>query len=222
MSDLSSEPIVPVKGPRFVQLREGPARSLQHCLKALRRGDRVVVLTGRERSERHALLGEIARLAGRDHGRIERIDGSSVGAGFVDLLAKRDIAGCSAGPGPLPWRPPVARTLLIVDEAEMLPLDTLASLANLRDMQTGARVQILLAGSTYLLPVLCRPANAAIWRGVRLAVTLEPAMPQPGLRELEVLQHEIARTEARLEAQRRLLSIFANDLGDPGCQNKEP
>lgn len=209
---------------RFNRKLAGPARTLHHCIGALQRGDRVTVLTARRASERRALLTEVARLTGPAPHLVARIDGDEAGG----MLAAR-LRGLGLRSG-TPWdriapdrrsRPATSvhascgRGLcdggfVLIDDADFLSPRELATLADLRHEATGAPVQLLLAGSCNLIAVLCRPEADPLWRRVRLAITLEePSLPET-VRDLAQLEAEIGRTQARLEAQKRILSIFAD------------
>lgn len=208
---------------RFNRKIAGPARTLHHCVTALKRGDRVTVLTARRASERRALLAEIARLVGPVPGLVARIDGGAAHG----ILARRLLAlGLRAG---RPWDRigPARRSrqtaalpeacgreagdggYVLIDEAELLSPCELAMLADVRNEATGAPVQVLLAGGCHLVAVLCRPESDPLWRRVRLSITLEEASVPEAMRNLAQLEAEICRTQARLEAQKRILSIFA-------------
>lgn len=211
----------PPAAARFNHLKTGPARTLQHCLDALRRGDCAVVLASHRRSERQALLTEVARLAGRNYRRVVRIEGAEAGPGFENRLAALDLIDASdsiASEGRSPWHDTPDRTLLIVDEAEMMPARLLVRMVCLRDEGTGGRVQVLLAGAPRLPSILCEPAYADIWRKIRLCLSLEDAQQSARPYDLIALEAEIARTEARLEAQRRVLSIFTDRGPDPAAR----
>lgn len=206
---------------RFNHVKTGPARTLQHCLDALRRGDCAVVLAAHRRSERQALLTEVARLAGRNYCRVVRIEGAEAGPGFEGRLAGLDLIDASesiVSERRSTWQDTPDRTLLIIDEAEMMPAHLLIRMARLRDGGRGGRVQVLLAGAPCLLPLLCEPACADIWRKIRLFLSLGDAQQSARPHDLLALQAEIARTEARLEAQRRVLSIFTDGGPDPAAR----
>lgn len=209
---------------RFNRKLAGPARTLRHCVGALQRGDRVTVLTARRASERRALLTEVARLTGPSPHLVARIDAGEAGG----ILAERLRAlGLRAGTPwdrigndrrsrlPMPPRTVCAREAgeggyVLIDDADILPPGELAMLADLRHEATGAPVQLLLAGSCNLVAVLCRPEADPLWRRVRLSITLEePSLPE-AMRDLAQLEAEIGRTQARREAQKRILSIFAD------------
>lgn len=212
---------------RFNRKLAGPARTLHHCVSALKRGDRVTVLTARRASERRALLTEIARLTGPVPHLVARIDGGETGGMLADRLS---ALGLRAG---TPWdrigpdrraakptraamparsaNPCEAGTggVVLIDDADFLSPRELVLLADLRHEMRGAPVQVLLAGSSNLVAMLCRPEADPLWRRVRLAITLEePALPE-AMCDLAQLEAEICRTQARLEAQKRILSIFA-------------
>ena len=200
------------KDERFASLQAGPARTLHYALKALRRGDAVLVLTAKRRSERAAMLVEVVRLAGPGLRRTVRIDGAEAGPDLVMRLRREGIRPAIAA---LPHRltpphiPGGARTLLVIDDADMVPASALAMLADMRDEATGVPVQMLLAGSSNLVVTMCAPRCDRLWRRVRLALSLEEATA-PASTQIAQLEQEIARTRARLEAQQRILSIFAD------------
>ncbi|MDR7103401.1 hypothetical protein [Croceicoccus sp. BE223] len=195
----------------FASLRAGPAKTLHCGLQALRRGDAALVLTAQRRSERAAMLGELVRLVGPGLHRTVRIEGGETGLNLAARLARESICAIAGLPQKrtAPHVPERARTLLVIDDADMLPASALSLLAEMRDMLTGARVQVLLAGSGNLVVTMCTPRCDELWRRVRLVLSLEEAAPLAGA-QIARLEQDIARTQARLEAQRRILSIFAD------------
>lgn len=199
-------------GERFANVQAGPARTLHCAVKALRRGDAALVLTAQRRSERAAMLGEVVRLAGPGLRRSVRIDGAESGADLATRLCREGVCPAISAlpfkPTP-PHIPEGARTLLVIDDADMVPASALAMLADMRDAASGVPVQVLLAGSGNLVVTMCAPRCDRLWRRVRLVVSLEEATP-PDSAQIAQLEQEIARTQARLEAQRRILSIFAD------------
>lgn len=200
----------PGRSLRFSHVRAGPARALQAVLHALRRGDGLVALSASVRSERQAILTQAERLAGRYLSRTIWINAREVGSGFTEHLERSGLTVQEDGrPAVLaPWHE--ARTLLIVDEAEMLDTKACRSLCALQDCRSGNPVQVILGGGVTLMPRLCRPEFADLWRLVGVAVTLEGGAPRfEG--EVGALREEIERAEARLRAQRRILAIFASD-----------
>lgn len=200
-----------VQDRRFASVQGGPARTLNACLKALRRGDAALVLTSQRRAERAAILAQIVRLAGPDLRRTVRLSGAEVRANLPQrLLSEGIIAAPPALSGKPLSHPHLAspRVLLVIDDAEMLPPAAISMLADLREDATGGPVQVLLAGSGSLIVTMCEPRCDRMWRRVRLALSLE-GVAEPAHPQIAVLEQEIARTQARLEAQRRILSIFA-------------
>lgn len=200
------------KDARFNRQAAGPARTLHHCINALRRGDRAIVVTARCASERRALLTEMARLAGPDLRLVDRIDGSEVAGKLTERLGAMGLVMGA------PWRRICPHNgapalFLIVDDADLLTagdLGVLADLADLADHETAAVVQVVLAGSNRLFASLCRPEMDGLWRRVRLAIALEdPAHDSAA--SLTGLAVQIARTQARLDAQGRIMAIFADD-----------
>lgn len=194
---------------RFNRQAAGPARTLHHCINALRRGDRAVVVTARRACERRALLTEMARLAGPDLRLVARIDGREVAGKLADRLCAMGLL-MSASWGRICPRRSAPALFLIVDEAEMLTAGDLGVLADLADDATAAAVQVVLAGSNRLFASLYRPEGDGLWRRVRLAIALEDPAHDSAAR-LAGLAAEIARTQARLEAQKRIMAIFADD-----------
>lgn len=194
---------------RFSRQTAGPARTLHHCVNALRRGDRAVVVTARCASERRALLTEMARLAGPDLRLVARIDGREVAGKLADRLGAMGLV-TSAPWGRTCLRRSAPALFLIVDEANLLTAGDLGVLADLVDRATATAVQVVLAGSNRLLASLCRPEMDGLWRRVRLAITLEdPARDSAA--SLAGLAAEITRTQARLEAQKRIMAIFTDN-----------
>lgn len=194
---------------RFNRQTAGPARTLHHCVNALRRGDRAVVVTARCASERRALLTEMARLAGPDLRLVARIDGREVAGKLADRLGAMGLV-TSATWGRTCLRRSAPALFLIVDDADLLTAGDLGVLADLADHETAAVVQVVLAGSNRLFASLCRPEMDGLWRRVRLAITLEdPARDSAA--SLAGLAAEITRTQARLEAQKRIMAIFADN-----------
>ncbi|WP_205700610.1 hypothetical protein [Croceicoccus sediminis] len=141
-----------------------------------------------------------------------------VGSGFLGQLERSGLTVQEDGRSAVlaPWQE--ARTLLIVDEAELLDNKACRSLCALQDRRSGNPVQVILGGGVTLMPRLCRPEFADLWRLVGVAVTLEGGAPRfEG--EVSALREEIARAEARLRAQRRILAIFASDAdAAPGAE----
>lgn len=196
--------------PRFSHVKAGPARALQTLLHALRRGDSLVALSASSRCERQAILSQIERLAGRHVSRAVHLRVSEVGDALAVHLRNSGLTCNSGGEVSLfaPWQP--ERTLLIVDDAELLDSRNCALLCRVSDRQSGNPAQVLIAGGSVLLPRLCNPEFAEIWRRTCVAVSLESAAPHYDS-DVSALREEIERTEARLEAQRRILAIFASD-----------
>lgn len=197
---------------RFNHVRAGPARTLQALLHALRRGDSLVALSGSVRCERHAILAQAERLAGRYLSRTIWLNAGEVGSALPMHL---DRSSLIAGRGVqialfAPWQ--TRRTLLIVDEAELLDSCACNLLCHVHDARSGNPVQVLIAGGTTLIPRLCRLEFADVWRQTGAAITLESAAPVVA-GEMAALREEIDRAEARLKAKRRILAIFASDGG---------
>lgn len=194
---------------RFNRQAAGPARTLHHCINALRRGDRALVITAKHACESRALLTEMARLAGPDLRLVARVDGSEMAGELAHSLCKMGMT--SGAPwGRVSTRRATPASFLIVDEADMLTAADLGVLADLADDATAAPVQVVLAGSNRLFANLCHPDADGFWRKVRLAIALEdPA--HDSAPSLAGLAAEIARTQARLEAQKRIMAIFADN-----------
>ncbi|WP_066556213.1 ATP-binding protein [Croceicoccus bisphenolivorans] len=205
------QPTITAADARFNRKLAGPARTLRHCLDALKRGDRAVVLTARRASERRALLAEVARLAGPGIRLLADIDGGEVAGTLGARLASHGIARIAPfDRGRQVRRTTAAGALLIVDNAHMLSPQDIALLANLGEGGACAPVQVVIAGSAHLFGVLCRPEADPLWRQVRLAIAMEEAAMPEGISDIATLEAEISRTRARLEAQQRILSIFAD------------
>jgi len=196
---------------RFTRKQEGPSRTLNHCLRALRRGDLATVLTARRSAERRALLAELIRLAGPELHLAAQIDAAQVGRSFSSHLVQLGLELAAPWEREPRWQGGLpVRRYLVVEQAEMLAPADLAGLADLRERSTGAEVQVLLAGSNHLLALLCGPIADRFWQRVKLAVTLEGPDYAAIDGDIARLEQEISRTRARLEAQKRILSIFAD------------
>ncbi|RVQ69015.1 ATP-binding protein [Croceicoccus ponticola] len=144
---------------RFSTLQAGPSRTLHHSLQAVRRGDSAIVLTARRKSERVAILTEIVRLAGPELRRMIRVTGAELAGASSARLESMALTQRSR----TNWQAALhsggtARSLLIVDEAEMLGPAEIEVLTDLRDSLSGGAVQVLLAGSSHLLANLVSTA----------------------------------------------------------------
>ncbi|WP_218916928.1 ATP-binding protein [Croceicoccus naphthovorans] len=138
------------------------------------------MLTAPTRAERHALLLDIGHRAGAEFSRIVHLHGDECGRSIEHLLRAEGLTFARlATLPPVSW-PGSDSVLVIVDEAELVPQVTLAALATLCDSATGAAVQVVLAGSPALIPMLCQPECHAIWREIRMTLMLEK--PAPGAR----------------------------------------
>lgn len=200
-----------IAGQRFMRAQAGPSRTLSHCLTALRRGDRAIVLTARHGAELNAVVSQIARLCGPDLQIVDRMDAAEIASGMTARLRRIGVVRA------VPWEPARADSrrdvqgrFLIVQNGQMLRPSDIAELVDLRDGHGGQAVQVLLTGNNHLLPLLCTPAADRFWQRVKLALCLERPDGPPADCDIVRLKEEISRTQARLEAQKRILSIFAD------------
>ncbi|WP_299307139.1 hypothetical protein [uncultured Croceicoccus sp.] len=184
----------------FRQVRVGPAQAMRQCVAAVQRGDRNIVLTSALRTERRTILTEIGRLVGPKYRRVLRFDAALECGHILDRL---DLECDDA-------RTETSRYLVIIDNAEMMDATTLRALGDMENLPGGCPLQIVLAGGELLISRMFEPSSSQLWSATKLALTLDGSEPEmrTQIGSADRLRREIARTEAKLATQKRMLAIF--------------
>ncbi|MDT0576901.1 hypothetical protein RM533_12045 [Croceicoccus sp. F390] len=202
----------------FVQLALRAANASVQLAKAVQTGSRVLVLSGSDGTERRSVLASFNRTVESDGFQVKRIDGACDEGVLTKLLSSKadqhDDGQIAPGLQSDPSKHRelgLAGQLIVIDNADLLPLASLSRLHALMHNEADD-VRLLVSGGAILIPRLCTPDCRPLWQSTALVVQLDPPAGEERHSNIlvERLQAEIARTEAKLATQRRMLRIFTD------------